>query len=220
MDKKGFPKGDPPEYCDKLKAWWAEEMATCGLSGPVSVQHVPHQTTPEPTSTGKRLFEAPVLQPSEVATTHMYRAVIPGAPWPLETTVFTSDSGMIGQVLYHALLKCPLAGEVHMTKSIGLFSEKYEFTGVGSERFQEYKETVKRCKEALCRRYDPPLWGFHSSTKYLELKEVFVAIQNEADGCGVTLCTTVRDETAFIGRKYSLGLNKVLAALKAIEQPA
>jgi hypothetical protein len=36
----------------------------------------------------------------------------------------------------------------------------------------------------------------------------------------VTLCTTVRDEAAFIGRKYSLGLDKVLAALKAIEQPA
>jgi hypothetical protein len=170
-------------------------------------------------STPESAFER-FLGQTPAGAASLYRAAIPGARWPLEAVILTTPDGMVLQVFYHALVKAAGPEEARMTRSIGLLSDKHEFTGPGAERLKARKEVVKRCKEALCRRYEPPLFGFHSSTKTLELKEVFVALAPEAGGCGVTFCTTVRDESAFVGKTYTLGLDKVLAALKAIEETA
>jgi len=37
MNKQGFSRGNPPEDCQKLQLWWAEEMQKAGLSGSVAV---------------------------------------------------------------------------------------------------------------------------------------------------------------------------------------
>jgi len=35
MNKQGFPQGNPPEDCQKLQLWWAEEIQKAGLAGTV-----------------------------------------------------------------------------------------------------------------------------------------------------------------------------------------
>lgn len=216
MDKNGFPRGNPQQDCERLTAWWGEEMKKCGLAGTVTVEHAPLAGGPGAPGSGLDRF----LGQTPAAAASQFRATLPGAPWPIDAVILTTADGMILQVCYHAVVKAAAPEEARMTRSIGMLSDKHEFTGAGAERFKARKEAVKRCKEALCRRYEPPLWGFHSSTKTLELKEVFVALAPEAGGCGVTLCTTVRDESAFVGKTYTLGLDKVLAALRAIEETA
>ena len=37
MNKHGFPRGNQAEDCQKLQAWWTEEMQKAGLSGTVTV---------------------------------------------------------------------------------------------------------------------------------------------------------------------------------------
>jgi hypothetical protein len=218
VDKSGFPGGNPEEDREKLRLWWHEEMRGCGLSAAVTVEYAPLASETPSWSPGKHLVEALVTGRSEVVNTRMYRSAIPGAAWPLDAVVVTTDSGMITQVVYWARLKRAVSGEVRFRKSLGLFGRKLEVEGPGGHEFRDRRDLLKTCKEGLCLDYEPPLRGFHASKKRFELKEAMLAIRPAEGGSEALVVTTVRDEAAFVGRKYSLGLAKVLDVLRAVEQ--
>ena len=217
MNKHGFPRGNQAEDCQKLQAWWTEEMQKAGLSGTITVEPVrlDAQQTPLP-GLGKQLFESLVLQRQAATSTYAYHAAIPGAPWPLQTLVMTTESGMITSVIYRAVLKAPIIGDVSFKKSIGLLSDKLEVEGPAAEQFRSRKALLKRVKDGLNRRYDPPAWGFVASKKYFELAEASVTLR-QAEQNEAIIVSTVRSESAFVGHNYSLGLDKALDILKAIE---
>ena len=175
--------------------------------------------TPPDWSVGKRLFESLVMKRAAVAVNaHLYGVTIPVAQWPLEVGVLTTDSGMITEVVYHTVLKTPIAAEVLFKKSLGMFSEKFEVLGPGAERFKDQKPLLKLIKQGLSFRYEPPLFGFAASKKTMELAEASLALKPDPAGGSAILRTTVLTEKAFIGNNYSLGLDKALNILVAIEE--
>jgi hypothetical protein len=218
MKKEGYPRGNPVEDGQKLMWWWKEEMQKCGLAGEVSVEYSRLDGRPPATGMGKQLFDSLVLRQSSVTNMHAYIAALPGGPWPLETAVLTTESGMVTDILYRALLKCPVASEVSFQKSIGLLSDKLEVEGPEAGRFQERKPLLKKIKDGLNRRYEPPLWGFVASKKFLELQQVSVSLRPTAAGSEAVIHTTARVESAFVGHNYSLGLDRAIDIFKALEE--
>jgi hypothetical protein len=218
MKKKGYPRGNPPEDSEKLRVWWEEEMKKCDLGGTVAIEYMPAREQLPAQSLGKRLFESVVLSQHAVANAHLYTTTIPGAPWPLEAGVMTTDSGMVTDVCYRAVLQVPITGEVSFKKSSALLGEKLEVEGPGAEPFATQKPLRKKIKDGLNRGYEPPLFGFVASTKYLELPEASVTLRPDPAGVEVLIRMTVRAEAAFIGHEYRLGLDKVLDIFKAFEQ--
>jgi hypothetical protein len=218
MNKQGFPRGNPAEDCQKLQLWWAEEMQKAGFSGAVAVQHLRLDAQqPASLSFGKQLFESLVMQRQAAMNTFAYHAAIPGAPWPLETVVMTTESGSITAVIYRAVLKLPSATEVAFKKSIGMLSDKLEVEGPAAEQFKNRKALLKKIKDGLNRRYEPPAWGFVGSKKFFELGEASVTLRAAAGESEVIIVSTVRTESAFVGHNYRLGLDKALDIIKAIE---
>src|SRR6266571_4473911 len=117
MNKQGFPRGNPAEDCQKLQLWWTEEMQKAGFPGEVAVEHLKLDAQQSPSvGFGKQLFESLVLQRQTTMNTYAYHATIPGAPWPLETVVITTESGMITTVIYRTVLKLPSIAEVAFKK--------------------------------------------------------------------------------------------------------
>jgi len=219
MNKQGFTRGNPAEDCQKLQLWWAEEMQKAGFSGAVTVNHMAMDAQQAPsTSFGKELFESLVLRRQAAASAYAYHATIPGAPWPLETFVMTTDSGTITSVIYRVVLNRPVAGEVAFKKSIGLLSDKLEVEGTAAEQFKNRKALLKKIKEALNRRYEPPAFGFVASKKHFELGEASVTLRPAAGESEVIVVTTVRTDSAFVGHNYRLGLDKALEIVTAIQQ--
>src|SRR5436309_10192547 len=218
MNKHGFPRGNQAEDCQKLQAWWTEEMQKAGLSGTITVEPV-RLDAQQPALPGlrKQLFESLVLQRQAATSTYAYHAAIPGAPWPLQTLVMTTESGMITSVIYRAVLRAPIIGDVSFKKSIGLLSDKLEVEGPAAEQFRSRKALLKKIKDGLNRRYEPPAWGFVASKKYFELGEASVTLRQAAGENEVIIVTTVRMESAFMGHNYSFGLDKALDIIKAIE---
>ena len=219
MNKQGFPRGNPAEDCQRLRLWWNEEMKKAGFYGEVAVEHMRLDAQqPAVPGFGKQLFDSLVLQRQAAMNTYAYRATISGAPWPLETVVMTTASGMITHVIYRAIVQSPLTAEVSFKKSIGLLSDKLEVEGPAAEQFRNRKPLLKKIKDGLNRRYEPPAWGFVASKKYFELEEASVT-QRQAEGQNeVIVLTAVRTESAFVGHNYSLGLDKALDIIKAVEQ--
>jgi hypothetical protein len=161
MKKQGVPQGNPAEDGQKLQVWWTEEMQKAGFSGTPAVELIrldAHQ--PPPSGLGKQLFESLVLRREAATNSFAYHATIPGAPWPLETVVMTTASGMITSVIYRAMLKLPITAEVSFKKSIGLLSDKLEVEGPAAEQFKNRKALLKKIKDGLNRRYEPPAFGF------------------------------------------------------------
>ena len=219
MNKQGFTRGNPAEDCQKLQMWWAEEMQKAGFSGAVTVEHLRLDAQqPSPTGLGKQLFESLVLRRHAAPSTYAYHAIIPGASWPLETFVMTTDSGTITSVIYRAVLNLPLAGEVSFKKSIGLLSDKLEVEGPAAEQFKSRKALLKKIKDGLNRRYDPPAFGFVTAKKFFELGEASVTLRPAAGQSELVVVTTVRSESAFVGHHYRLGLDKALEIITAIQQ--
>jgi hypothetical protein len=215
MNKKGYPRGNPAEDCQKLQLWWEEEMQKCGLGGTVAIEHTPVSEAPPSGSTVKRLLDA--LGPG-VSNTHLYGTTIPGAAWPLEAGVLTTKDGVVTDIIYRATLNVPLAAEVTFKKSPGLLSEKFELLGPGGERFKDQKPLLKKIKGGLNRSYDPPMFGYVYSNKTLQLEEASVALTPGPAGAVATIHSTARSEKAFIGHTYTLGLDKAIEILDAIDQ--
>ena len=219
MKKHGFPQGNPAEDCQKLQTWWTEEMQKAGFSGTVAVEPVRlGAQQPPPAGIGKQLFESLVLQRQAATSSFAYHAAIAGAPWPLETVVMTTESGMITSVIYRAVLNLPITAEVSFKKSIGLLSDKLEVEGPAAEQFKNRKALLKKIKDGLNRRYEPPAFGFVASKKFFELGEASVTLRAAAGQSEVIVVSTVRTETAFVGHNYSLGLDKALDIIKAVER--
>lgn len=214
MNDKDFPDGKPGTDSEKLRVWWEEEMQKCGLQGTVRVDHAPCRSGQ---AVEIRLIKVLVIQSTTDA--HLYRTEIPGAPWPIEAVVLTTNSGLITQVIYHASLKHHLStGEVRFKKSEGWVGEKFEVEGPGAQSFMERKDFLKQCKKCLNRRYDPPVRGFLASKQTYELKESSLSVEPGPEGSEAIIRLSVQSESAFVGRKYSLGLAPVMDLLKAIEQ--
>ena len=194
-------------------------MQKLGLSGDVVIEPVRFDAQqPSAPGFGKQLFESLVLQRQAARNTLAYHATISGAPWPLETVVMTTESGTITTVIYQALLNLPITAEVSFKKSIGLLSDKLEVEGPAAEQFRNRKALVKKIKDGLNRRYEPPAFGFVASKKTFELGEASVTLRQIGGQCEVIVVTAVRSESAFIGHNYSLGLDKALDIIKAIER--
>jgi hypothetical protein len=219
MKKQGFPQGNPAEDCQRLQMWWTEEMQKAGFSGTAAVEPVRlGAQQPPPAGLGKQLFESLVLQRQAATNSYAYHAAIPGAPWPLESVVMTTESGMITSVIYRALLKLPSKVEVSFKKSIGLLSDKLEVEGPAAEQFRNRKALLKKIKDGLNRRYEPPAFGFVASKKFFELGEASVTLREVAGQNEVIVVSTVHTDSAFVGHNYNLGLDKALDIIKAIER--
>lgn len=217
MNKGGYPRGKPEEDSQKIQAWWAEEMAACGLAGRVTVEHAPASEAPSTLGRGRRLVENLVLGQVRVANAHVYHAMIPGAPWPLETVVFTTAEGMVTNVLYVTQLATVVPGQVRIARKIGWIGTKLVVEGPGAAWVNGRKDLLKQCKKSLVFRYDPPPFGFLSSTGTLELGEAFLEIRPAEKGSDAAINTTPTDAAKFVGREYSLGLQRTLTLLRAIE---
>src|SRR5258708_27802927 len=125
-------------------------MQKAGFSGTVAVEPVRlGAQQPPPAGVGKQLFESLVLQRQAATSSFAYHAAIAGAPWPLETVVMTTESGMITSVIYRAVLTLPITAEVSFKKSIGLLSDKLEGEGPAAEQFKKRKRRPKKIKEGL-----------------------------------------------------------------------
>jgi hypothetical protein len=164
MNKQGYPRGNPVEYCQRLQAWWLEEMEKSGFSGAVTVDPagLDAQQSPAP-GFGKQLFDSLVLRQQAAMNKCAYHSKIPGSPWPLEAVVMTTESGVITSIIYRALVQLPVVAEVSFKRSIGLLSDKLEVAGPAAEQFKDRKSLLKKIKDGLNRRYEPPLWGFVAS---------------------------------------------------------
>ncbi len=219
MNKQGFPRGNPAEDCQKLQLWWSEEMHKAGLSGGLAVEHMRLDAQQPPSSGfGKQLFDSLVLQRQAAMNAFAYYAIIPGAPWPLETVVMTTESGTVTSIIYRAVLKLPIPAEVCFKKSIGLLSDKLEIDGPSAEQFRTRKALLKKIRDGLNRRYEPPAFGFVASKKSFELGEASVTLKQIAGQSEAVVVSTVRSEGAFVGHNYSLGLDRALDIIKAIER--
>lgn len=219
MNKQGFPRGNPAEDCQKLQLWWTEEMQKAGFSGAVIVEHMRLDAQqPPPAGLGKQLFDSLVLQRQAASSTYAYHANIAGAPWPLETVVLTAESGMITSIIYRAVLKLPMPAEVSFKKSIGLLSDKLEVEGPSAEQFKNRKALLKKIKDGLNRRYEPPAFGFVASKKTFELGEASVTLRQVSGQSETVVVSTVRSEGAFVGHNYGLGLDRAMDIIKAIER--
>src|SRR5258707_1246093 len=109
-------------------------MRKAGFSGDVAVEYAKVDARqPFAPSVGKQLFDSLVLQRETATNMHAYRAMIPGGPWLLDTVVMTTESGMIADVIYRAVVKFPITAEVSFKKSIGLLSDKLEVEGPAAE---------------------------------------------------------------------------------------
>ena len=217
MKKEGYPRGNPGEDGHKLERWWREEMQKCGLSGEISIEYARLNGQPPATSLGKQLFDSLVMRQAAVSNAHAYLAKLPGGRWPLETAVMTTDAGMITSILYRAMVKCQLTSELLFKKSIGMLSDKLEVEGQEAELFRQRKPLLKTIKDNLTRRYEPPLFGFVASKKFLELEQASVTLRPSAGGCEAVIRSTVRTESAFVGQNYSLGLDRALEIFKSLE---
>jgi hypothetical protein len=193
-------------------------MQKAGFSGAVTVESMRLNTRQQlPPGFGKQLFESLVMQRHATRDTFAYHATIPGAPWPLETVVMTTEAGMITTVVYRALLKAPTSADVSFKKSIGLLSDKLEVEGPAAEQFKDRKPLLKKIKDGLNRRYEPPAFGFVASKKQFELGEASVTLRQAEGQNEVIVVTAVRSESAFLGQNYILGLDKALDIIKTIE---
>jgi|SRR6267154_860634 len=218
MNKHGFPRGNPAEDCQKLQLWWSEEMQKAGFSGAVTVEHIRLDAQqPAAPGFGKQLFESLVLRSHAATNTYGYHAALPGAPWPLEAVVMTTESGLITSVIYRVVLKLKSMAEVSFKKSIGLFSDKLEVEGPAAEQFKDQKPLLKKIKDGLNRRYEPPAFGFVASKKQFELAEASLQLRTADGQSEVIVVTTVHTENAFLGQNYRLGLDKALEIIRAIE---
>jgi hypothetical protein len=224
MNKYGFPRGNPAEDCRKLQAWWGEEMQKCGLSGNVAVQH--SQVTPQAPGrdSGKSRLEVllDILEQRQAAAgTHLHVAAIPGAPWPLETAVMTTNSGTITKILYHAVLPASISAEVCFKRVPGFWMPKLGAVGPGAERFKDMKPLLKKIGNGLSFRYKVPQWGFVTSKRFLEFEQASVLLRPCREGTEALVQTTVCEQTNLFGAisSFSLGLGPVIEILKAIEHP-
>ena len=220
MNKLGYPDGTPDKDRERLRLWWEEEMKSCGLSGSVKVDYVPVHGDPPPRSAGQRFLDFMSMGMAIAGGVHMYVAEIPGAAWPVETAVTTTDTGMIMSVVYRATVTRQAAGEVTFKKSLGLLSLKLEILGQMADYYKTKKELIKRCREGLKLRHEPPLRGFHAGKKFIELREASVVLRPESRGSEVLITTAAREQSAFVGKTYSLGLACALDILKAVESGA
>ncbi len=218
MKKDGYPRGNPAEDSQKLLRWWQEEMQKCATSGAVSVEYATLDGQPPATSIGKQLFDTLVMRQAAVTNKHVYLANLPGGRWPIEAAVMTTDTGMITSILFRAVVKCQVAQELVFKKSIGLLSDKLEVEGSEAGLFQQRKALLKTIKDSLNRRYEPPLWGFVASKKFLELEQASVTLRPGSEGCEAIVRSTVHTESGFVGHNYSLGLQQALQIFKALEE--
>src|SRR5258708_37686433 len=112
-------------------------MQKAGFSGTVAVEPVRLDAQqPPPAGIGKQLFESLVLQRQAATSSFAYHAAIAGAPWPLETVVMTTESGMITFVIYRAVLNLPITAEASFKKSIGFLRGNVYGGGAAAESFQ------------------------------------------------------------------------------------
>lgn len=194
-------------------------MQKAGFSGTVAVEPTRLDAQqPPPAGLGKQLFDSLVLQRQAATNRFAYHGTIAGAPWSLETVVMTTEAGMITSVVYRAVLKLPRMGDVSFKKSIGLLSDKLEVEGPAAEQFRNRKSLLKKIKDGLNRRYEPPAFGFVASKKSFELGEASVTLREIAGQSEVIVVSTVRTESAFVGHNYSLGLDKALDIIQALER--
>src|SRR6266567_9212266 len=84
--------------------------------------------------------------------------------------------------------------------------------------FVDDQSAAQEDQGCLNRRYEPPAFGFVASKKSFELGEASMTLRQ---GCrkkrGHCRQYPVRSEGAFVGHNYSLGLDKALDIIKAIE---
>src|SRR5258708_21361254 len=115
-----------------------------------------------------------------------------------------TEAGMITTVIYRAVLDVPGTTEVAFKKSIGLLSDKLEVEGPSAEQFRTRKALLKKIKDGLNRRYEPPAFGFVASKKSFELGEASVTLKQIAGQSEAVVVSTVRSEGAFVGHNYTL----------------
>ena len=189
-----------------MQAWWSEETQKAGFSGAVTVDPVGLDAQQAPTpGFGKQLFDSLVLRQQAAMNRYAYYSRIPGAPWPLEAVVMTTESGVVTSIVYRVLVQLPVIAEVSFKKSIGMLSDKLEVAGPAAEQFKERKSLLKKIKDGLNRRYEPPLWGFVASKKQFELGEASVTLRTVDGQTEVMVVTTVRAESTFVGHSYKIG---------------
>lgn len=217
MNKAGYPDGNPDKDRERLRLWWDEEMKACGLSGSVTVEYLPVRSDEPPQSAGQRFMDFLSMSKVIEGGVHMYRADIPGAAWPVATAVTTTNSGMIMSIIYRAAVIRQAAGEVTFKKSSSLLGQQIEVLGQMAEYYQAQKELIKKCKEGLKLRHEPPLRGFHAGKKYVELSQASVVLKPQSHGSEVVIITAAREKSAFVGLTYSLGLRQALDIFKAVE---
>jgi hypothetical protein len=219
MKKKQYPRGKPEEDQEKIKAWWAEEMQRCGISGEVAVEYSPCDQEVSQKSLGKRLFDK-FMGENEVSEAHMYHSLIPGAPWPLEALVMTTAEGTVTQIIYHARLQKKFAGELLFKHRPAVMGSKVDIEGEDADRFKSQKKLIKTLKASLSFRYDIPLFGFHSGEQTYEHGPATITIVPDENGTSLTANTTVFAESKFVGKNFSLGLDRIIEAIREIEQTA
>src|SRR5260370_32317147 len=150
MKKQGFPQGNPAEDCQKLQIWWTEEMQKAGFSGTVAVEPVRlGAQQPPPAGIGKQLFESLVLQRQAATSSFAYHAAIAGAPWPLETVVMTTESGMITSVIYPAVLNLPITAEVPFKNSIGVLADTAAVAAAPPQQIKERKAVLNDNQDGI-----------------------------------------------------------------------
>jgi hypothetical protein len=157
---------------------------------------------------------------ASIVNAHLYSTNIPGAPWPVEAIVLTAERGMITKVVFGAVLKPPVTAEVSFRKSVGLLGDSLQVEGPGAAPFANLKPLLKKIKAGIGLRYTPPLFGFVSVQKFVELPEAWVTLRPNPAGSEAVISSAIWDEPAFLGRRYSLGLAKALDIFTALEQAA
>ena len=200
---------------DRLAALVAKYAGREDVAGTATIAHVPCGSQATASTASSRLLNALVGQ-SSIANAHLYHATLPGAPWPLDAAVFTTAEGQVTTVVYRAELPVQVRGKVHVSVGFGLIGKKVTVQGPAAAWAEERKDLLKKCKVHLRFQHEPPLFGFHAGKERVEMKAAFLDLDPKDKHCEATIATTPSEESAFVGKVYSLGLSRALEIFKVI----
>ncbi len=109
--KKIYPIGDPEADTGRLAAWWEQELEGANIREKVTVQHSPYDDTSKKEGIFESLFNA-LGGIGQLEITNVFHTALPGTPWPLNAWVYTTQKGIITNLIYQTELPKRIEREI------------------------------------------------------------------------------------------------------------
>lgn len=141
-----YPKGDPDIDRGLLNDWLQEDLAAAGLPTQIDLTYAAYEDTSSGLSVGKALLSV-LTGEGRVWGAHSYHTIIPGAPWPMELVIVTTDKGHVASLAYAITSHRTFPHEIRFVKEKFLRSGKFD--GDGAKELNKNKALVKQMRANL-----------------------------------------------------------------------